>query len=170
MACRGVHFALTEEESKQLLKEAETGKAIDFIQEVVEARWETDWPQETDKSWDAIHRCLTDGTLKCAGKSALEKCVLGGRQLHRCNYCIVSFLTSDETDEVATALAGVVKEWFEMRYWALKKKMLWFAVSDYAGSISEEDLEYSWSYFQELKAFFQKAAAAKRAVVFTVDR
>jgi Domain of unknown function (DUF1877) len=34
------------------------------------------WVQETDKAWDAIHRCLTDGTL-VEGDTPGHLCVLG---------------------------------------------------------------------------------------------
>ena len=170
MACRGVHFALTEDDANKLLKAAEAGQAVDFIQEVVEARWEEEWLQETDKPWDAIHRCSTDGTLNCKRKSPLEKCVLGGRQLQQGNDYIISFLTAEEVREVAAAVAGMSMEVFHKRYWGLKRKLLWFDLSDYAGPISEDDFEYSWSYFAELVGFFQKAASGKRSLVFSVDQ
>ena len=32
--------------------------------EEIEDRWDRDWLVETDKAWDAIHRCLTGGTLE----------------------------------------------------------------------------------------------------------
>ena len=35
---------------------------------------------ELDKSWDAIHRCLTDGTLK-PGQPPLSLAILGGQRL-----------------------------------------------------------------------------------------
>ena len=35
---------------------------------------------------------------------------------------------------------------------------------------SETDFEYTWMWFEVLKAFFRKAADAGRAVLFTVDQ
>ncbi|WP_339613695.1 DUF1877 family protein [uncultured Rubinisphaera sp.] len=56
MACRGVHFALTEEQRSQLLAIVESqGDVIGFIQEDIEELWDTEWLCETDKAWDAIH-------------------------------------------------------------------------------------------------------------------
>jgi hypothetical protein len=42
--------------------------------------------------------------------------------------------------------------------------------SDYGPFISEEDFETTWEHFEALKRFFAKAAAAKRAVIFTADK
>ena len=89
MACRGVYFALTTEESQRLLA-ASSDQVVDIIKEEIEQRWDKEWLEEADKSWDAIHRCLTDGSLRCRGKVVLEKFVLGGKQLYDGNDYIVS--------------------------------------------------------------------------------
>ena len=64
MGCRGVHFALTNEEAERLLAAAASGDAVDYLEEEIEEQWNEDWLVETDKAWDVIHRCLTDGKLK----------------------------------------------------------------------------------------------------------
>jgi Domain of unknown function (DUF1877) len=73
MAGRGVHFALTAEEEARLVDEpdGDDDHLIDVLGEI-EERWDRDWLVETDKAWDAIHRCLTDGTLNY-GHDPLEK-------------------------------------------------------------------------------------------------
>ena len=51
MACRGVHFALTNDQRAQLLSIVESqGDVIGYIQEDVEEQWDTDWLCETDKA------------------------------------------------------------------------------------------------------------------------
>jgi hypothetical protein len=83
MACRGVHFALSAGEQQRLLAAAGDDDAVlSVILEDIEQRWDNDWLQETDKAWDAIHRCLTDGTLSFESISPFHKCILGGRQLY----------------------------------------------------------------------------------------
>jgi hypothetical protein len=170
MGCRGVHFALEQKEVEKLLSASSSGDVVDYLEEEIEEAWDEEWLVETDKAWDAIHRCLTDGSLKCRGRSILEKCILGGVQLHRGDDYIISFLKPEEVQQVAAAVSQIRKEWFEAKYWGLRKRFLWFELTRYEGPICAEDLEYSWSYFQELKQFFQKAAAAQRAVVFSVDQ
>jgi Domain of unknown function (DUF1877) len=36
--------------------------------------------------------------------------------------------------------------------------------------LTEDDFEYTWAYFEDLPAFFRKAALAGRSVIFTVDQ
>lgn len=59
-----------------------------------------DWAGEpldcgTDKAWDAIHRCLSDGTLGCGRRlSPLDMTVLGGGHHHDGDDYIVAHLRS----------------------------------------------------------------------------
>jgi hypothetical protein len=143
---------------------------INVIQEDIEQRWDKEWLQETDKAWDAMHRCLTNGTLVCKGNSILEKCVLGGKQLHRGRNYIVSLLMPSEVKEISEALKSINQEWLRTKYFGLKKKFLCFDLTQYEGPIGEEDFAYTWSYFEQTRTFFEKASKASRAVVFTVDQ
>lgn len=83
---------------------------------------------------------------------------------------VVSYLTPEEVIVVAQAIQKIEKPWFRKRYFGLRKKILWFDLTQYDGPICENDFEYSWSYFEEIRAFYAKAATAKRAVIFTVDQ
>ena len=170
MGCRGVHFALNEDDVKALLTADGDAAVIEVIQENIADRWDEAWLQETDKAWDAMHRCLTDGKLACKGKSILEKCVLGGKQLHKGDDYIVSFLTPSEVKAVSEALKPIDESWFHKKYFAPKKKFLWFDLTEYDGPIGDEDFGYTWAYFEQTRAFFEKASSADRAVVFTVDQ
>jgi hypothetical protein len=165
-----VYFALGEDDAKALIAANGDAAVIEVIQEDIEERWDEAWLRETDKAWDAMHRCLTDGKLACKGKSILEKCVLGGKQLHEGDEYIVSFLTPSEVKAVSEALKPIEQAWFREKYFALKKKFLWFDLTDYDGPIGEEDFAYTWGYFEETRAFFEKANKAGRAVIFTVDQ
>src|SRR5215470_7370445 len=105
MACRGVYFALTDEDAKRVLAAAGDDDAlIELIQEDIEARWDTNWLAETDKAWDAIHRCLTDGRLSFESSTPRHMCVLGGRQLYEGDDYIISFVAPDQVKEVAAAI------------------------------------------------------------------
>jgi hypothetical protein len=116
----------------------------------------------TDKAWDAIHRCLGDGTLSSDG-SSLSRCVLGGRQLYEGDEYIVSYVTREEAKEVADAVVALDRDWLFSRYAAL-------AATDYDGPHDDDDREYTWDNFQALRDFMVKAAGAGRAVIFTVDQ
>jgi len=170
MACRGVFFALTNEEEAKLLAAPDSDAVVEIITEEIEERWDPEWLVEMDKSWDAVHRCLGDGSLSRSQSSLTSKAVLGGRQLSSHADWIVSYLTFDQVKQVAAAIAGIDQLEFRRRYFALKKKFLWVDRTDYDGPIGEEDFEYSWSNFEEMRVFFSKVAAAHRAIVFSVDQ
>ncbi|MHC4266249.1 MAG: DUF1877 family protein [Planctomycetota bacterium] len=170
MACRGVYFALSKEEAAKLLNVTGDDEVLHIVKEEIEERWNEEWLQEVDKAWDAIHRCLGDGSLLCKGKSLLEKCVLGGRQLYIGSDYIISYLDTNEVKDTANSLETVAKNWFRAKYFGLKKKFLFFDLTDYAGPINEDDFEYTWYYFEQMRFLFRKAANANRSIIFTVDQ
>ena len=164
MACRGVHFALTDDERAKLIQLAETqGDVIAFIQEEIEERWDADCLCETDKAWDAIHRCLTDGTLSEDDSTPLHWCILNGSQMYVGDDYIVSFVDEPDVKSVADAIEPVTQAEFRAKYDSIDP-------DDYGGPLSDEDFEYTWAYFTELQGFFRKAANANRSVLFSVDQ
>ena len=75
MSCLGVHFSFPAAQGGSLWDGDEAARA--FVAEL-EERWDTYYLQETDKAWDAIHRCLSDGTLVWdAGRWPLRGAILG---------------------------------------------------------------------------------------------
>jgi len=170
MACRGVFFALTPEDSDRLLSAKNSDEVVEIVVEEIESRWDRDWLQEMDKSWDAVHRCLGDGSLATTSKSDRGKAVLGGKQLSDRDDYIVCYHPPDSVVAIALALDSVTKEWFREKYFGLKRKWLWFDFTQYDGPIDEEDFGYSWSYFEEMRTFFHTAAAVERPILFSVDQ
>jgi hypothetical protein len=149
----GVHFAIAADKEKALLAADDKGDGdtvADLLEEI-----EEDWDDEalkvdTDKAWDPIHRCLTDGSLDPeGGEYPLSHAVLGGRHLHDDLYVV--YVSADEVRDVARALAGVDEAWLRERFEAL----------------DEDDWDYTWSNFVDVQAFYGRAADAGRAVVFT---
>ena len=170
MACRGVFFALTKGEEANLLAAPNSDAVVEIITEEIEERWDREWLVEMDKSWDAVHRCLGDGSLRTSQPSLTAKAVIGGRQLSSRADWIISYLTADEVKQVAAAITAIDQPEFRRRYFGLKKKFLWFDRTEYEGRIGEEDFQYSWSNFEEMRLFFSKVAVAQRSMVFSVDQ
>jgi hypothetical protein len=161
MAGRGVHFALTPEEGDRLLDAADHGEELMERIAEIEERWVKEWLQETEKAWDAIHRCLTGGTL-FYGESPLHQCILGEDNLYDGDDYFVNILMPEEVKEVAAAIRKIDKAGMRRHYRAIDPK-------DYGSPLSDEDFEYTWSWFKPLKRFFRKAARQGRWVVFTTD-
>ncbi|HEU4408919.1 MAG TPA: YfbM family protein [Polyangiaceae bacterium] len=164
MASRGVHFALSAEQAAPLLAAAAEGDddAVMAAVEAIEEAWQEPFVAESDKAWEAIHRCLTGGTLLYeGGEYPLDHVICGGEQLLSGEADdTASFVTAEQVRDVASALAPLTKAWLRERYDRLDP-------DEYEGS--DEDFEYTWENFEAVRALFRRAAEAGRAVLFTVD-
>jgi hypothetical protein len=163
MSARGVHFAVTSVQEKALLAAKSDRKLMGLVEEIEEA-WEERFVCETDKAWDAVHRCLTDGTLVyVSGEYPLNRCICGGRQLFRGQEYTVSYVSAPQVKDVANALPKITKAWMRKRYDKLDPE-------EYDEvEMGDEDFDYTWENFLELRQFYKRAADAGRAVIFTVD-
>jgi hypothetical protein len=131
--------------------------------EQIEEAWDEPFVVESDKAWDAIHRCLTDGSLLYeSGQYPLNHCICGGRQLHRGNDYTASFVTARQVKDVAAALGELTKPWMRKQYGVIDP-------DDYEFEIGEEDFAHAWQNFLDVRRFYRRAAKAGRAVLFTVD-
>ncbi len=163
MAGRGVHFSLTRSQLARILATKDDASLMTFVEELEEV-WDKEWLAESDKAWDAIHRCLTDGSLLYeSGDYPLNHVICGGRQLYQNDDYIVTLVTPEQIKDVASTLESVDKPWLRGRYFSLLES------DDYAGEIGEEDFEYTWGWFQGVRDLFIKSALSDRAVIFTVD-
>ena len=159
----GVHFALSTQDEARLLAAAGDDDAVIGIVEQIE---EGSFPGphcDSDKAWDALHRCLTDGKLEYAnGSYPLRAAVLGGRQLVEDAEYTVSYVSAGQVRDVAEALSVIEEDWLRRRYDTLGD-------TDYAGPMDEDDFEYTWDALEDIREFFAVAAEAGQAVIFTVD-
>ena len=155
-----MHFAITNKDRRKLLKLADDDEAIsEYVHEVIEER-DDDHNVGTDKAWDAIHRSLTDGRLVFDnGSVPLKLAVLGGKQLTSGEDELVVFVDADQVGAVAAALAEVTKETLRTGYERIDP-------ADYA-EFGEDDFDYTWGSFVDLRDFWRHAAASKRHVIFT---
>jgi Domain of unknown function (DUF1877) len=174
MVARGVHYAITTKMAARLDPErphtnADVLAFIDFLDGQFHALLPEGWVQETDKAWDAIHRCMTDGTLE-EGDTPGHLCVLGVtdyfwvvRDDGQVEW-IVNLLDPDDVRRAAAAIRGIDRAELRRRYEGID------AAVYYRFGKSEDDFEYTWSWFPQLQAFFQRAVDAGRWVVFLVDQ
>lgn len=158
----GVHFAITPEQERSLLAAGEDDDSggVGQILEEIEESWSDDRLKvDTDKAWDAIHRCLGDGTLDPDGGGyPLSHVVLGGRHLHDDYYVV--YLTAAQVRDVSGGLSAVDRAWLRRRFDALDDP-------GYRGSGDDADFAYTWTNFVDVREFYARAAAAGRPVIFT---
>jgi hypothetical protein len=160
MSSLGVHFALSTAQERQLLAAGDDNEVMQLVEDIEEA---DETPHvDTDKAWDALHRCLSDGTLDLdAGEYPLSHAVLGGQQMLDGDDYSVIYVTAEQVHDVATALQAVTQDWLRDRYAELDE-------ADY-GPRSDEDFDYTWENFGDVAGFFAESADQDRAVIFTVD-
>jgi hypothetical protein len=161
MGCLGVHFSFPPDRGAELYDGDEA--ALAFV-EALEEEWDEYYLQQTDKAWDAIHRCLSDGTLEWdGGEWPLNGAVLGGEPVYRAADYIIRFLDEVDIAAIAQALDGVTQPWLRARFAGL-------AAHGYAGETGEADFDYTWHWFELMRAFFRKTADEGRRMVFTANQ
>lgn len=163
MAARGVHFALTEDQYRKLTGASDDDARMEIIEEIEES-WDEDNLAQSDKAWDAIHRCLTDGELTYEGGTyPLNHVVIGGDFiLDDDDEYVACLVTPEQVPEVAQAVGAITREQLRRRYDTL------IDPDDYDGEIGDEDFDYTWEWFTQVRDLFTKAAQRGRAVLFTV--
>lgn len=180
MGCLAVLFALNDQEVKNLLA-IERNKRSDYMHEEIEEKFFDDFPEylcELDKSWDAMHRMLTDGKLDFENKvPPLCNVIFGGEFIYGLmrqpsgdvvvsegeedEYMILK--TPEQVDEIVKVLPKRTKEECRECYYMIDSE-------DYGMEPDEEDFEYTWEYLQESLDFWKTASKESRYVLFTVDR
>lgn len=164
MGCLGVFIAIDSEQVDRLLHAADDDELLDRLESMEADLGDSNLAADCDKSWDALHRCLTDGRLDFGnGPYPLSHVVLGPRQLHKGDDFIVSLVLPEEVTDVAAALQAISEESFRDRYWQL-------VPSDYCDNHGEEDLQYTWEWFQPVRDLYRVASERRLAVVFSVDQ
>ena len=181
MVARGVHFAITDRQRQALEAAADDNRRIDYVREVIEEEWDEDFLQETDKAWDAIHRCLSEfpphtewfypvgeelgpyALPEDHGAYPLRLCVLGGRKLvqDESTY-IIRLIEPAETIDLARALDGLDRMWMREKYFR-HCEGCW-------PEFGEDDFDYTWEWFIDLRRFFRRMAGNGRAIIFTTDQ
>lgn len=167
MSCLGVLFAV-EQNTVEKLKNTLVDDRPDFIAELEGEMFEN-FPErvyELDKSWDAMHRLLTDGTLSFyAGGMGLA--LLGGQIIYydepqHTDY-IITAKAPQQVKEVSKLLDKLSDGEIRRRYFAIPD-------DEYGEYKSEEDYEYTYEYLTESKTFWHYAAENGLWVLFTADQ
>ena len=167
MSCLGVHFSLSEEEVRKLKSFSDDSDRLDHLQCEIEERYfaeHEDRVAQSDKAWDAMHRSLSDGDLSYTdGPYPLRLTVIGGDPIYAEDDYIMSLKTPAEVKDVAKALAAVTKQDFRKKYDAMDAEK-------YGCPKDDQDFEYTWDWLTGVTAFYQKAAAEGRWVLFSADQ
>lgn len=167
MACLGVLFSLDEKTVSKLKSFKSDEDRLEFLQEDIEETIMKNEPErfaEFDKSWDALHRSLTDGKFEWEnGTFPLNHVILGGQQIYHEDDYIMSLKTPEQVEKIAEAIGTISEDDLRKGYNKIDSK-------NYGFDLTDEDFEYTWTWFQDSLEFWKKAASEKRFVLFTADQ
>jgi hypothetical protein len=167
MSCLGVLFSLDKMEVDKFKSFSTDEEKLDYLQEEIEKIYFEQKPEhvaELDKSWDALHRSLTDGKLEYTnGQFPFNHVILGGEILYTAGDYILTLKTPEQVKEIAIAIEQLEKN-------ALRDGYRKIDEDDYGSPLTEEDFEYTWEWMERTKDFWTTAAANNRHVLFTVDQ
>ena len=167
MGCLGLHFALNDEEVRRLRSLKDDKARLDYLYEELEEEFWGAHPElvaETDKAWDGIHRALTDGHLDFdQGAYPMSHVIMGGERVYFKDDHIMILKTSRQVNDVARELPGVEKQQFRTAYFRINPNECGY-------SINETDFEYTWDWFESLRAFWLNASGLNRHVLFSASQ
>ncbi|WP_077147646.1 DUF1877 family protein [Sphingopyxis sp. KK2] len=166
MAWRGVHFAVDDTTLSGLLCTPAAARA-DYVANEIEENWESNFATETDKAWPLIHASLQGSNPEADGLERLYDkpvswAVLGREFLDSDPNYLIALIQSRDVAAVASLLKSVSADDIIDRLGA---------AIDHFGckNVGAAEARYAGEWFPNLEQFFQRAAEAKRHVIFTVD-
>ncbi|HET6422628.1 MAG TPA: DUF1877 family protein [Planctomycetaceae bacterium] len=162
----GVLFAVEPAVVDRLRAFDDDDDLLEFLHTQIEEPFYTsspEWVCDLGKTWDAIHRSLTDGDVGWSnGTYPRNHAILGGEQLYEENDYIISLKDAEQVGQIAAALGNITPQEFRRGYDQIPPE-------DYDGEYGLDDFHATWDEFEELVRFYQHAATAQRPVLFTVD-
>jgi hypothetical protein len=167
MSCLGVLFSLDKVTVDKLKAFESDEERLDYLQMEIEEEYFNKYPDklcELDKAWDAIHRTLTNGKLEWTnGEYPLNHIILGGEIMYFQQDYIMTLKTPEQVKDIFKKFDLVTKELFKERYFKIDKDL-------YGFETTEDDFEYTWTWFSQSREFWKQATNDNRYVLFTADQ
>jgi hypothetical protein len=162
MAGRGGFEAISPGDVERLLAQPHADR-WDFIEDGLHVAFVI----PMDKAWVAIHRVLSDGTLYgTLGEPPLDMAVLGDHLI--CQTAVDDFVYlkyPPEVSDIAEALRDLSRGELADRLATLPETDE--DLEAHGLSLVPDEIEYVWPYFEDMRNFYQRAAAEGMAVLFS---
>jgi hypothetical protein len=162
MAGRGAFQAISVHDMERLLAEPLDDDEIwDFTHEL-----DSLFHVYPDKAWQGKHLCLADGTFDCdGGEYPLNCCVLGEELICETESADYVYLKRPQAViDIANAILPITRDTMRQRYDKIDPGE-YRTFNNF--EIDDDNFEYVWSYFQQVQAFYHRAAAERLAVLFS---
>ena len=163
MAGRGVLFALDRDDEAELLSRRDAKARVSWAANVVEERWDRAWLHEMDETWFPVHYCLHGAHgFPLAGAPPEAKAIFGGYPLGISSLYSIDYKTAALVRLIAQALDKMLDEAIKARAGLIER-------GEFEGAKGAPMQATIVHAIGGLKSFYASAAAAGRAVIFTVD-
>jgi hypothetical protein len=156
--CIGIYYALDENTAQSLrsLSTADLATRINSLLDTVKGADKLD----VDESWDAMHRVLTNGTLKkWPGEHPTSYVVLGGESLFERDDWIVVLISATQAQAASAAIRAISQPEFRRRYFRIDP-------DSYDVPLSEDDFAYTWRNFEDVRGAFARWARQGKWILF----
>ena len=167
MSCLGVLFSLDKATVDKLKAFSTDEDRLDYLQMEIEEEFFEKYPErvcELDKAWDAIHRTVTDGKLEWNnGDYPLNHFILGGEILYSQEDYIMTLKTPEQVRDIFMNFDSITKDAFRSNYFKIDKNL-------YGFDTTEDDFDYTWTWFSQSRDFWKLASQEQRYVLFTADQ
>jgi hypothetical protein len=167
MSCLGVLFSLDKTAVDKLKSFSSDEDRLDFVQMEIEEEYFTKYRDKTCElvnAWDAIHRTLTDGKLDWNnGTYPLNHFILGGEIVYTQPNYIMTLKSPQQVSDIFEKFDSVTEDVFKTKYFQIDK-------ASYGLDTSDEDFDYTWTWFTQSRDFWKLASEEKRYVLFTADQ
>jgi hypothetical protein len=163
---QGAHIILAREDAKKVFAASDDAAVRKIVTELRNSKKHRDAKLvlETGTSWDAIHRCLTEGTLDPeSGEYPLNHTILGGKRLYKGNDFEAIMVRPDIVPFIAEGLHHLKRDVILSRYHKIDP-------ADYGQPLSITDFDKIWNSLQQIRQLYEDAASELCAVLFTVDK
>lgn len=166
MGVRGVHFAI-DDAALAALKAQKPEARLDYVAEVIEAPWDEANLCETDSAWAYIHAALTDTDpdgdfVRVPVTRPAQLAIQGSVALVESDEGLINLIASSEVPAVAADLASIDGK-------TIGEKAHDVVVRFEPSGDPADAADYVLGWYPGLVEFFERAAAAGKNIIFTVN-
>jgi Domain of unknown function (DUF1877) len=158
----GYHFALSRDNAKKVFAVTDPKGFLTLFDEFKNSKdmQKNDQILENKRTWDAIHRALTEGELDPqGGEMPLNHVILGGKPVNAGEDYFAAVVRPDLTPFLSEALHDMKESDFRQKYFALQN-------TSYSQPINEKEYALVWHQVQEIRSFLEFCSEERFAILF----
>lgn len=163
MLTRGLFFALTDAELKQL-RHAKGDPTRRALVALWEEEWQTEWLCETDKAWRYIQYTIGKNYL-LSRNPPLAIDLFFGKSLHRAHFYIIGLHEHGKMQSLIEEINQIDETRFHQLFNDRITQARWMRV--FGEPLDTTRVTYVWHWLAKIQEFFNRCFVARRHIIFT---